>query len=65
MRILAEFVLRENSQQSIDLSGIHKDQDDATDDFERAVYGLANQADIEKEVNRLIFIVVLSHFCPS
>ncbi len=63
VRILAEFVLRKNPQHSIDLTGIHKEQDSAADDFEHAVYGLANQTDVEEDVNRLIFIV-LFHFNP-
>ena len=63
VRILAEFVLRKNPQHSIDLTGIHKEQDSAADDFEHAVYCLANQTDVEEDVNRLIFIV-LCHFNP-
>lgn|GEM_PF-2827691 len=71
MRILAEFVLGENPQHSIDLTGIHKKQDNTTDDFEHAVYCLANQTDVEEDVNRLIFIVLFhfiqikSEFCLS
>jgi len=42
MRILAEFMLGENPQHSIDLVGIHKEQDDTTDDFKHAVHGFAN-----------------------
>lgn len=61
VRILAEFVLRENPRHSIDLTGIHKKQDNTADDFEHAVYGLAHQTDVEEDVNRLIFIV-LFHF---
>jgi len=63
MRILAEFVLRENPQHSIDLTGIHKEQDNTADDFEHAVYGIANQTEVEEDVNRLISIV-LFHFDP-
>ena len=63
VRILAEFMLRKNPQHSIDLTGIHKEQDSAADDFEHAVYCLANQTDVEEDVNRLIFIV-LCHFNP-
>jgi len=63
--ILAEFAPGENLHQSIDLSGIHKKQDNAPDDFEHAVNGFANQTDIEEEVNRLVSIVVLSHFYPN
>jgi hypothetical protein len=71
MRILAEFVLREYPQHSIDLTGVHKKQDDATEDFEHAVYGLANQTNVKEDVNRLT-LIVLSHFdqiksepCPT
>jgi hypothetical protein len=41
MRILAEFMLGEYPQHSIDLVWIHKEQDDTANDFEYAVHSLA------------------------
>ena len=63
MRILAEFVLGEDPQHSTDLTGIHKEQDNTADNFEHTVDGLANQTDVEEDMNRLVSIV-LFHFIP-